>query len=303
MKPSPVPVSVLIPVKNEEANIGECIGSVLWAGEIVAVDSGSTDRTCEIARDLGAAVCQFRYVPGGPKKKNWALENIPFLHDWILILDADERITPALAQEIAATVADPGAAAGFYVNRRFFFLGRWIKRAGYFPSWNMRLFKRGRGFYERIVDTDTRSGDNEVHEHVILDGPAGRLRHVMDHFAFPSIEVFIEKHNRYSNWEALLRRRAAEPLKSAGGADGVQSAHNLRRRLKRIVRALPFPHWLRFFYHFYWKLGFLDGATGYIFCHLLAEYEFWIWAKGRELPAASAGGHPMSGVSGHVLHQ
>jgi glycosyltransferase involved in cell wall biosynthesis len=295
MTASLAPISVLIPVKNEESNLAACLNSVLWAGELVVVDSGSEDRTCAIASEMGASVHQFHYIPGGPKKKNWALANIPFRYDWILILDADERITPPLAREIAGTVADPGPAAGFYINRRFYFLDRWIKRAGYFPSWNMRLFRKGRGFYERIVDTDTRSGDNEVHEHVILDGPAGRLRHVMDHFAFPSIEVFIEKHNRYSNWEALLRRRAAEPLKSVAGGDGVQSAHNLRRRLKRIGRALPFPHWLRFFYHFYWKLGFLDGATGYIFCHLLAEYEFWIWAKGRGLASAGAG------VSDHVL--
>jgi glycosyltransferase involved in cell wall biosynthesis len=271
-----VPVSVLIPVKNEEANLPDCLNSVRWAGELVVVDSCSQDRTCAIARDFGAAVHQFRYVPGGPKKKNWALENVPFRHDWILILDADERITPPLAEEIAAAVSNPGAAAGFYINRRFYFLSRWIEHAGYFPSWNMRLFRKGKGLYERMPDLSETAGDNEVHEHVILDGPAGRLRNPMDHFAFPSVEVFIEKHNRYSNWEAAQGERATGAIASAGS---IGTVHNARRRLKRAARMFPFPHWLRFFYHYFLKLGFLDGVEGYIFCHLLAEYEFWIWVK------------------------
>lgn len=279
------PVSVLIPVKNEVRHIGECLASVSWADEAIVVDSQSTDGTAEAATALGARVVQFHYIPGGPKKKNWALENIAFQHEWILILDADERITPPLAREIEQAVKSPGESVGFYLNRRFFFLGRWIRHAGYFPSWNMRLFKKGRGLYEKIVAVDAGSGDNEVHEHVLLDGPASRLKHPMDHFAFPSIDVFIEKHNRYSNWEAILRGRATEPLQNSVGSDEIKSTHNARRRIKRIARTLPFPHWLRFFYHFVWKLGFLDGVEGYIFCHLLAEYEFWIWAKGRRLSA------------------
>ncbi len=273
------PVSVLIPAKNEESNIAECVSSVLWAGEVVVVDSASSDRTREIAESLGAKVVQFHYVPGGPKKKNWALQNVPFQFEWVLILDADERITPALAREIVERISDPGQAAGFYLNRKFYFLGRWIKHAGYFPSWNLRLLKRGRGFYERLVDLDTRSGDNEVHEHILLDGPSGRLKEPMEHFAFPSIDVFIEKHNRYSNWEAALGARVADSLAGGQKRDRIQSVHNARRRLKRIFRGLPFPHWPRFVYHYFLKLGFLDGRTGYVFCHLLAEYEFWIWAK------------------------
>ncbi|HUP04561.1 MAG TPA: glycosyltransferase family 2 protein [Bryobacteraceae bacterium] len=276
---TPVPVSVLIPVKNEEANLAPCLRSVSWAGERVVVDSGSQDRTCAIAAEFGAAVHQFQYAPGGPKKKNWALENIPFRYDWVLILDADERITPELAADIAAAVANPGATAGYYINRRFYFLGRWIKHAGYFPSWNMRLIRKGKGFYERVADTSARTGDNEVHEHVILDGPSGRLPNPMDHFAFPTIDVFIEKHNRYSTWEAEAGPHATKSIEGGSGAIG--AVHNARRTLKRAARKLPFPHWLRFFYHFFLKRGFLDGAQGYIFCHLLAEYEFWIWAKGR----------------------
>ena len=117
-----VPVSVLIPVRNEAAHIRACIQSVQWAGEVVVVDSGSSDATIDTASMLGAKVVQFHYQPGGPKKKNWALENkYPFRHEWVLILDADERITPELAREIATVLADGTAHCGFYINRRNYF--------------------------------------------------------------------------------------------------------------------------------------------------------------------------------------
>jgi glycosyltransferase involved in cell wall biosynthesis len=277
-----VPVSVLIPTKNEAANIVACIRSVTWASEVVVVDSDSTDGTPALAESEGARVVQFRYVPGGSKKKNWALENVDFKNEWIFILDADERVTPALAMEIANLVVKAPPEHGWYVNRRFYFLGRWVRHAGYFPSWNLRLLRKGHGAYERLTDFDSASGDNEVHEHVVLDGPAGFLRRPMDHFAFPSIEVFVEKHNRYSNWEARLDIHKGEGNSSAGESSIIREAR-LKRRLRTVARRFPFPHWLRFFYHFVLRRGFLDGVTGYVFCHLLAEYEFLIWAKAREL--------------------
>src|SRR5207302_6249511 len=163
---------------------------------------------------------------------------------------------------------------GYYLNRRFYFLGKWIRHAGYFPSWNLRLFKRGHGRYEQLPDSSRTSGDNEVHEHVILQGKAAFLVTPMEHYAYPDIHTFIEKHNRYSNWEA---RQGAKYLQSISGQHGISSALRLRRALKRIVRYAPFPHWARFWYHYAVRAGFLDGWPGYVFCHLLAEYEFLIW--------------------------
>src|ERR1035437_3529808 len=174
-----VAVSVLIPVKNEEFHIQACLDSVRWANEIVVVDSQSQDKTGELAEAAGAVVVQFHYSPGGPKKKNWAMESVAFRNEWILILDADERITPELANEIQDAVRHPGDRAGFYLNRKFYFLNQFIRHAGYYPSWNLRLLKRGCGVYEKFTDTDTQSGDNEVHEHVILHGKAGHLRNPM----------------------------------------------------------------------------------------------------------------------------
>jgi glycosyltransferase involved in cell wall biosynthesis len=274
-----VPVSVLIPAKNEEAHIAACLESVRWAGEIVLVDSASTDATLDIVSRFGATAVQFHYQPGGPKKKNWALECYPFRHDWILIVDADERIPPPLADEIAAMLAAGTEYDGFYINRRNFFAGKWIRHAGYYPSWNLRLLKRGRARYELLTETGAGAGDNEVHEHVIVDGSVGRLQHPMDHFAYADAGQFIEKHNRYSNWEAALGNRLFGRLENESAIDG---ALNRKRKLKQLARRFPFPHWLRFAYHYFLKRGFLDGVEGYIFCHLLAEYEFWIWAKSRQ---------------------
>ena len=270
-------VSVLIPVFNEEADIEACIRSVQWAADIVVVDSGSLDGTCELAAKCGARVVQFHYVPGGPKKKNWALGNVDFKYEWILILDADERVTAPLAAEIHdAMLSKPDDVRGFYINRRFYFLNRWIRHAGYYPSWNLRLLRRGSGTYEQLPDLDSVAGDNEVHEHILLKGRAAFLSEPMDHFAFPSVYVFIEKHNRYSSWEAQVGRRYLEVPKN----DGHMAGHLAwRRLLKRLGRSLPFPGVQRFAFHYFIKLGFLDGKEGYVFCRLLAEYEFLIWAK------------------------
>ena len=123
-------ISVLIPVRNEKANIADCIDSVRWADEIIVVDSGSTDGTIELARGKGASVVQFNWDGKFPKKKNWALANVPWKNDWVLILDADERITPELATEIQQELKSP-RADGYFINRRFIFLGQWIRHCGY----------------------------------------------------------------------------------------------------------------------------------------------------------------------------
>ncbi len=272
-----VPVSVLIPVKNEEKNLAACLQSVSWADECVVVDSGSTDRTKEITAECGAQLVPFAYQPGSPKKKNWALENYKFKNDWILILDADERITEDLAREIAAVLKSP-QFNGYYLNRRFFFLDRWIRHAGYFPSWNLRLFRLGSARYEFMPDFSSQTGDNEVHEHMILNGEAGKLTAPMDHFAYPDVFTFLEKHNRYSSWEATCNQSEQEFADNSASGFIISA----KRFAKKAARKIPFPHWARFFYHYCIRAGFLDGLAGYFFCHLLAEYEFQIWVKRYE---------------------
>jgi glycosyltransferase involved in cell wall biosynthesis len=274
-----VPVSVLVPIKNEAENLPRCLGCVQWADEIFVVDSQSTDGSAEIAERHGAKVAQFHFNGTWPKKKNWALENLPFKNEWVFILDADEVLPPEAADEIASAIANAGEIAGYWINRRFFFLGRWLRHS-YYPNWNLRLFRYSLGRYEKLTGADTRSGDNEVHEHVVVQGPTARLHVEMDHHAFPSVEVFIEKHNRYSNWEA---RVAADNFLGQSSGDLSHAPVERRRRLKTLSQRLPFRPLLRFLYIYIWQKGFLDGRDGYYFARLHAIYEFLSVAKTYEL--------------------
>ncbi len=276
-----VPVSILIPIRNEESNLPRCLASVAWADEVFVVDSQSTDASVAIARRFGAEVVQFRFNGVWPKKKNWALENLPFKHEWVLILDADEVMPPESADEIAEVVAHDGHGnAGYWINRRFMFMGRWLRHA-YYPNWNLRLFKHRLGRYERLVQGATQSGDNEVHEHIIVNGATGRLRCEMDHYAFASIDVFVEKHNRYSNWEARLELE--QGLDQHRDSTPQSAPVRFRRTLKRLVRRMPCRPLLRFFYVYIFQAGFLDGREGFIFARLHAVYEFLAVAKAAEL--------------------
>jgi glycosyltransferase involved in cell wall biosynthesis len=276
---SQVPLSVLVPIKNEAENLPRCLGCVQWANEIFVIDSQSTDRSTEIAARHGAKVVQFHFNGTWPKKKNWALENLSFKNEWVFILDADEVLPPEAADEIANATANAGEIAGYWINRRFFFLGRWLRHS-YYPNWNLRLFRHSLGRYEKLTDADTKSGDNEVHEHVVVQGPTARLRVEMDHHAFPTIETFIEKHNRYSNWEA---RVAADNFLSQSSGELSHAPVERRRRLKTLSQRLPFRPLLRFLYIYIWQKGFLDGRDGYYFARLHAVYEFLSVAKTYEL--------------------
>lgn len=280
-----VPLSVLVPVKNEEANLVGCLRRLRWADQVVVVDSQSADRTVPLAQALGAEVYQFYYsAEGWPKKKNWALAEVPWRNEWVLIMDADEHMTPELAREIADAVAGRGPKAdGYWLNRRFMFMGRWIRHCGYYPSWNLRLFKHAAGRYERIGNLGrTGSGDNEVHEHVVLAGGAEALylKHDFLHYAYPDLSTWVEKHNRYSTWEAHAMR--------AGDSGSVKPSLfggpiARRRWLKAKTRRLPFRPFLRFLYSYVFQRGFLDGYAGYCLCVLLAWYEFISLAKFHEM--------------------
>lgn len=286
------PVSVIIPTLNEAANIARCLDHLQWADEVVVVDSGSKDRTRAIAEAYGATVIQFQWNGQWPKKKNWTLRHAPLKHDWVLIVDADEWITPPLAAEITQAISSD-KSAGYYINRKFMFMGRWIKHCGYYPSWNLRLLKRGSGEYEQLTDIgNTGSGDNEVHEHIVVDGPVEYLKEDMLHFAFPTIHTFMEKHNRYSNWEAAVQFQGIHHGTATPNKD-----LSRRRRLRNLSRHLPFRPFLRFCYSYFWKGGFLDGKAGYVFCRLLSIYEYLSVAKYYELARADADRRKVQGLS------
>jgi len=277
-----LPLSVLIPIKNDAVNLRECLRSVLFADEIVVVDSASADDTPKVAEDAGARVVQFAWNGQFPRKKNWALENIPWRNEWILIIDADERITPQLEKQIHAAIQREDVD-GFYLNRRFWFLGGWINHCGYFPSWNLRLFRHAKGRYEHFVAGDAASGDNEVHEHVLLNGRAEYLSEPMEHYAFPTLGVFVEKHNRYSTWEAAVRGQLQRPHENKLVGNLFGSPMERKRWLKLLAFGAPCRPQLRFFYHYVLRQGFRDGYRGWVLCRLLAWYEFLSAAKAREM--------------------
>jgi glycosyltransferase involved in cell wall biosynthesis len=277
MNSTKVPVSLIVPCKNEEDNIEHCLGSVPWVGEAFVIDSQSIDRTAKIAEESGAQVIQFDYQGGWPKKKNWALENLVFNNEWVLILDADECLQPEAEEEIRKIIESSVLThSGYWINRRYFFMGKPLKHA-YFPNWNLRLFKHRLGRYEKITGDDTDSGDHEIHEHVVVDGTTGKLKTIMDHHAFPTIESFVEKHNRYSNWEAVVESTSKDMAGSLQHK-GVKG----KRFLRRVFRTLPFRPTLRFLYVYLWQCGFLDGWPGYVFARLHAQYEFLSVVKAKE---------------------
>jgi glycosyltransferase involved in cell wall biosynthesis len=277
------PVTVVIPTLNEAQNLPRCLDHLQWADEVLVVDSGSSDETVAIAERYGAKVVNFKWNGAWPKKKNWTLRHAPMKHQWVLIVDADEWITPELAEEIKLAIKSE-TNVGYYINRKFIFMGRWIKHCGYYPSWNLRLIKRGFGEYEQLTGIgNTGSGDNEVHEHVIANGSVASLDHDMLHFAFPNIHTFMEKHNRYSNWEAAVQFKRADTTSAAIG-----DVLSRRRKLKNLSRLLPFRPTLRFLYAYVWKGGILDGSPGYVFCRLLSIYEYLSVSKYKELRRAEA---------------
>jgi glycosyltransferase involved in cell wall biosynthesis len=280
-----LPVSVLIPALNEEFNLPACLESVSRADEVFVVDSQSRDRSIEIAEQYGANVVQFQFNGRSPKKKNWSLENLPFRNDWVLIVDCDERITPELWDEIAQAIENP-EFQGYYLNRKVFFLGKWIRFGGKYPDWNLRLFRHTVGRYENLsTEGMQNTGDNEVHEHVILQGKVGYLKEDMLHIDFRDIYQWLARHNRYSNWEAQVYYNILNG-KGDGGtieANLFGSAVERKRFLKKIWVHLPFKPTLRFILFYFLRLGFLDGKAGYTYGRLLSHYEFNIGVKLLEL--------------------
>ncbi len=286
-----IPVSVLIPAKNEELNLPACLESVKQADEIFVVDSQSSDRSIELAEFHGAKVVQFHFKGGWPKKKNWSLENLPFRNEWVLIVDCDERITPELWAEIAHAIEE-NKYDGYYLNRRVFFLGKWIRFGGKYPDWNLRLFKHERGRYENLHTEDIpNTGDNEVHEHVVLPGKVGYLKNDMLHIDYRDVYHWLERHNRYSNWEARVYYNILNDRDDRGtiGANLLGDSVQRKRFLKKIWVRLPFKPTLRFILSYLIRLGFLDGVAGYIYARLLSQYEYQIGIKLHEL--RNFGGH------------
>jgi glycosyltransferase involved in cell wall biosynthesis len=265
--PLKAPVSVLVLTRNEEANIAACLESVGWADDVLVVDSYSADRTVEIAERMGAKVCAHPFN-GYAAQRNWALGHLPFANDWILMLDADERIPTQLAAEIAHVVGNPANShAGFYLKFRHIFLGRWLKHGGLYPTWVLRLFLRQRVRFE----------ERPLNEHAILDGTAGYLDQPFNHDDRKSLSDWVAKHNRYADLEVreFLQEKFAGGYRGSLRARFCGSQAERKRWIKlKVWNRLPLllrPFFF-FFRNYFLKFGFLDGRAGFVY-HVL--WSFW----------------------------
>lgn len=277
-----LPVSVIIPVRNEARNLPRCLESLRGAGEIYVVDSGSTDETVEIARSFGAKVVQFHYRGGWPKKRQWAMDTLPLAYDWILLLDADEVLTSDSVEEIRQAIRHR-EYNGYYFALRMYFLGRVLRHgdASFYTS--PRLLRRAKGRFEcRFKDQDASMGDMEAHERVVVEGRTAKLRNPLVHHNVNSLSRYILKHDEYSNWEAqawLAGESSYHDLPPA--LCGTQAQR--RRWLKKYCLGLPGSPLLFFLYKYIFRLGFLDGVPGLIYCCFQGIQFFHIKAKIYEL--------------------
>jgi glycosyltransferase involved in cell wall biosynthesis len=276
-----LPVSVIVPVRNEALNLSRCLESLRGVGEVYVVDSASSDGTAEIARSFGAKVVQFHYAGGWPKKRQWAMDTLPLAYDWVFLVDADEALTPELAAEMRQAIQD-ARFDGYYIGLQVVFLGRVLRHGGA-GFYKLSLFRRGKGRFEcRLKDQDSSMADMEVHEHVIVEGKSLRLKNALRHHNVESISRYIQKHDEYSNWDARVwlegEANSAELPPSLSGNQAQR-----RRWLRKRLFALPGSSLLLFIYRYFFRLGFLDGVPGLIYCGFQGIQFLHIKAKIYEL--------------------
>lgn len=270
-------IDIVIITHNESLNLPHCLKALQdWTRKVFVIDSGSTDGTQDIARSYGAEVIHHDWE-GYARQKNWALSNMPFESSWILIVDADEVITRDVRrrlEEVASRDPETVKENGFFINRITYFMGSPIRHCGYFPSWNLRFFKRGKGYYE----------DRAVHEHVIIDDPVGYINEPMIHDDRRGLEHYMAKHNRYSTLEARALHDEIMGRAGKGRSANITSDTRRRRWLKRHVTPhVPFPGLGRFLYMYILRLGILDGRPGLEFCKFISMYDSLVSLKLREM--------------------
>jgi glycosyltransferase involved in cell wall biosynthesis len=266
--PAAVDVSVVVLTFNEEKNITACLESVRgWATDIFVVDSGSTDRTVELAAAAGATVRVHPFETHA-RQWRWALAELPLATDWVLGLDADQRVTASLREAMRLAISSRTAAdfAGFYVNRRQIFRGRWIRHGGYYPKYLLKVFRR------HAVSVDEQ---DLVDHHFSVTGRVGTLDGdlIEDNRNEADIQVWIDKHNRYARLQA--RQELAARRRPGGGVARLFGSPDERVRWMK-ARWNGMPLFVRpglyFIYRYVFRLGFLDGREGFLF-HVLQA--FW----------------------------
>jgi glycosyltransferase involved in cell wall biosynthesis len=274
---SKLDLTIAIPVKNEEKNLPDClkaIGNDL-AQHIILLDSGSKDKTKEIAKNEGIEVIDFVWDGKFPKKRNWFLRNYPLQTKWILFLDADEYLTEDFKNEVRDKLSkNDNSKAGYWLNYTIYFMGKKLK--GGYPLKKLALFKVGAGEYERIDENMWSQLDMEVHEHPILTGDVGVINSKIDHRDFRGVSHYMTKHNDYASWEAYRFIKTVENNKNKG-------SFTWKQRIKYNLMRSSFIGPVYFFGSFFFYSGWRDGATGFAFAILKMSYFTQIYCKITEL--------------------
>lgn len=270
------PPSVLVLTKDEEVNIAACLECLMFSDDIVVLDSYSSDRTCEIASQFPNVRVIQRKFDTWSKHSNWALDNIEFKNPWVYYSDADERVTRELQQEILREInraEQPNAA--FRLRYKNMFMDRWVKRGGMYPVWIIRLFKPDKIRYE----------DREVNAHPVVQGSLGDLQEHFIHYSFnKGLLPWLHKHNSYSTMEAneAVRVRQESLTVAVRKVTGAKNWGDRRRAIKNLSFYVPFRNLARFFYMYFFRLGFLDGRAGFHYAAMISMYEWWIELKIHE---------------------
>jgi glycosyltransferase involved in cell wall biosynthesis len=271
-------ISVLILTLNEERNLARCLDAVRWSDDVVVFDSGSTDATLDIARDAGARIV-VRPFDNERFHRTASLE-VGFRYPWVFNPDADEVPEPDLVREMQDVVRDERRRQVAYrVRFKNIFMNRWLRYSSLYPTWIMRLFR-----------PETISFERNINLHYVVNGEEGRLGGHLRHYSFENgLHAWFEKHNRYSTAEAQ------EAIRLFASGQGVRwrdllsgDAVTRRRGIKELSFRLPFRGGMRFIYSYFLHLGFLDGYPGYLYCRMLAIYEFMIALKIQEYRSANS---------------
>lgn len=266
----PLPVTVVIPVRNEEANLGGCLARLGDFAEIVVVDSSSTDRTREIAEQAGATYLNFEWNGTYPKKRNWYLLNHSPCSEWVMFLDADEFVTPEFCHALA-TAIDETTCNGFWLSYSNHFMGRRLDHG--VEQRKLALFRTGKALYERIDEQRWSHLDMEVHEHPVIEGETGVITARIDHRDERGLGKFLDRHVAYAQWEA----QRTLTLRAQQGADWALLSP--RQRFKyRYVDRWWYP-WFYWAWEYGAKRGFLDGRAGFA----MAFYKLWYFYSIRLL--------------------
>lgn len=267
-------LTIAIPVYNEETNLPGCLDAIgkAFVQKIVIIDSGSTDRTKEIAQAYGADVLDFRWNGKFPKKRNWFLQNHAPATEWVLFLDADEYLTADFKKELGEAVK-AGDKDGYWLKYSIHFMGKKLK--GGYPLKKLALFKVGAGFYERIDEERWSNLDMEVHEHPVLSGKTGRFKSIIEHQDFRGITHYVAKHNEYAAWEAHRFLKTFGPHTD-------RSQWTWKQRLKYALMRSVWIGPAFFFGSFFLLGGFRDGIRGFAFAILKMSYFNQVYCNIRE---------------------